>query len=1051
MKTFGKIVGGFFLLLIVLIIGLNIYFTDERLRATVLPYLTDAVGQPVEAESMSLSFFSTFPHPGIEIDKLQVRGTSPDDTLLTLDRMVAGVELFPLFSSQVNVTELVLNRPRFTYIVYPDSTTNLDFFFDQPSDTTQAGGYNVDIPYFEVTDGHIGYRDMTSGTSATLDDLDGDLSLSYADSIASSVDLEVGGLSATIDSVGYVEGLPVSLTQKSVYHPGQERLRLQEGTLSLRGLALDLSGTLSNWSEAFTVDLQFNSSSDNFGELLRLVPETYADYTRSLETEGSLALGGTVRGPFTADTIPRFDIRIGVQDGYLKDPELPEAIRDIQLSTNATNDIVTIDTLNALAGPNSVTGSGVLNDPLADDGRFNLDFVADVDLSTVHEFYDITQMGVESLAGQLDIDANAEGTLDQPENAAFRGRAILADGRLKYAEVPRPITNINIDASGTQQQLDIRSLRLQAGQNSLSAEGQIRQLLDPASRRINMNTSLRFDLSTLKEFYPIDEDTLRMAGMLTAQATLSGRADQIERSVQSGSINLENGLIDYHEFEEPFRDITFESVLEGPRMTIVSGGFASGDNRVELAGTINDYLSEGRTVNLKTSGNAQLSQIGNYYELEPAVTRLDGTADFQLTVSGPLNDPSALAFSGSLNVSEAAMDGESLREPVRNLNGTFELTPQTATLRNLRFNMGGSDFDVSGSLSGYMQYLREEQERTAVPRLTGQYHSKYLNLDELIDWSDTTDTNFNLELPYLNGSLTARIDRMKITGVTMRNLQARATTTPDRIHMTQARVELFEGEATGTLQWDIPSGQPSTFHFQGALDSLRLESFFKEYPILGPNSQFYRYITGTFSSSVDYTTKIDPQLNPLLPTTVLDGTFGMSKARIENHPLQQRMASYTKINQLRDVALDQWQSTLAVRDNVLTINNLSLTSSDIGMELSGTQHLVTDAIDFRVTLLLPSRFRDRIASVITSQAADALTRDNGTIMVPLRITGNYSDPAIQPNQSVIKPIVQQYLKDKAGNTLRRLFGRDDEDDQSGAETDSARADSTQPAPLLPRQ
>lgn len=1041
MKTFGKIVAGFLLFIIVLIIGLNLYFTDERLKNTVLPYLTDAVGRPVQVEHMSLSFFTTFPHPGIEMDNMQVQGATESDTLLSLNRMVAGVELLPLLSNRINITELVFNNPRFTYKVYADST-NLDFFFEsEEADTTQAG-YDINIPYFEISNGHFGYRDYTSGTTVIMDDFDGDLSLNYADSIASSIDVEIGGFSATMDSVNYVEGLPLSLTQESTFYPDREIIALREGTFAIRGLEMDLSGSLSNWSQEFTVDLQFNSSSDNFGELLRLAPETYADYTEGLETRGSLELGGTVQGPVTSETNPDFDVRVNIEDGYMKDPDLPQPIEDIRLSANATNELITIDTLNAIAGVNTVKGSGTLTDPLEDSGTFNMDFIADVDLSTVDQFYDITQMGVQRLAGQLDVNANARGELQQPEDATFNGRAVLADGMLQYQDVPKPITNININASGTQELITIQSLSLQAAQNSLSANGQIQNLLNENTRRINnMNTSLQFNLATIKDFYPLDEDTLRLEGQLNAQATLDGKADQIERAVQSGNITLQNGLIDYHKFDAPIRNITFESVLDGPRMTIVNASFSSGDNNLNGSGLINNYLSENRRVNLKTQGNIELGEIGNYYQLEPDITELSGDADFNLNVEGPLNDPAALALSGKMELQNAAMKGEALREPVQNLNGSFSLTPQAATLNAMQFKLGSSDLKVNGSLTDYMQYLKEEQNRTTTPRLKGQFSGNYLNLDELIDWSDTTST-FNLDLPDLNSTLSANIKRMTITGVTMRNLQAEATTTPDQINLTKASVELFEGEASGTMRWQIPADGPSTFNFEGSLDSLRLESFFREYPILGRDSEFYKFISGTFSSRVEYTTQISESLDPLMPTTVINGTFGMSKAQINDHPIQQRLASFTKINVLRDVALDRWQSTISVNDQVMTIKDLSLTSDDIGLELNGTQHLVTDKIDFSISLLLPSRFKNAIASVITSQAADALTRDNGTIMVPLRATGTYSKPFIQPDQNVIKPLIQQTLQDKAKNTLKNLLRGGRQTQTDTAKTDTARTDST---------
>jgi hypothetical protein len=91
------------------------------------------------------------------------------------------------------------------------------------------------------------------------------------------------------------------------------------------------------------------------------------------------------------------------------------------------------------------------------------------------------------------------------------------------------------------------------------------------------------------------------------------------------------------------------------------------------------------------------------------------------------------------------------------------------------------------------------------------------------------------------------------------------------------------------------------------------------------------------------------------------------------------------------------------------------------MEMNGTKHMVKQTIDYQMKLFLPGRFKNAIASVITKQAADALTQKNGTIMLPLRITGTEQDPKISPDKEVIAPIVKDYLKKKAGNVLNKLF------------------------------
>lgn len=1025
MKTFLRIAGGILAFLLLLILGLNIYFTDARLQRTVMPYVNEAVGRDVQVESMSLTFFSTFPQPGLSISKMSVPGESPDDTLMSLDELVVGVKLFSLFSDEISINEIILDNPNFTYRVYPDSTTNLDFLFEpEAEEDTASSGYAVNIPYFEVINGQFGYVDETSATDLRLQDLNATISLRYADLIESTVDLELGGLYATVGETGYAAGLPLSLSQKSIINLEKETVDLSSGTFSIRGLALDLTGSVSDWSNATTVDLMFNTSSDNFGELLRLVPAQYQEQVEELETRGSLAMQGTISGALNSEQLPRFNASIQVENGYLKNPDLPQAIENIQLNAKASNELVTIEKLNAKAGSNALTGNGSLENPLEENGAFSFSVNSDIDLSTISSFYDIGQFKIDEMGGQMNLEATGQGNRAKPEAARFNANLRLSNGTLKYRGVPKAIQDININAKADQDLVTISNFNLAAAPNTFSMKGTVRQPLQEENRTIDLDTNLRFDLASLKDFYPINEDTLEMNGILTAQATLDGKADQIERSVKSGSITLKNGFLFYEPLGNPIRDITFESVLEGAKMTIVEAGFRSGENNLKVGGLITNYLGEDRTIDLKLEGFAMLNQITNYYDLEPTITRLDGSARVNLRAQGRPDTPADMTFNGSLNFDNMNMDGEGLVQPITELNGVLRLNPSSASLDSLSFNFGNSDMLLSGSLENYREYLKEKSDRTTTPLLKGSYYSQFLHVDEIIDWSDTTGANdpILIELPDLNSTVTASIDRMLITGVNIRNLKTRASTTPEQIQLNEASAELFEGKATGSLTWDVPRPDSTMLTFNGSLKDVRAEKFFEEYKVLGKKSKIHEYISGAFSSDLEYYSALNRFLDPVIGTSEMDGNFGMTKSRLKNHPLQLRIASLLKAQELESVSLDEWKSTYTVSDTVLTLKDLRLTSSDVGLELNGTQHLVSQRVNYQMKLLLPPRFKKGISAILTTQATEALTQENGTIMVPLRVTGTLNDPTVKPDEEVIKPIIQKYLKDKAGNALKKLFG-----------------------------
>lgn len=910
MKTFLKIVAGILVVLIVVIVGLNIYFTDERLKNTVMPYVNEAVGREVQVETMTITFFRTFPRPGISIQQMYIPGEAGEDTVFALDELVMAIEFFPLFSNRLNITEIRIDRPRFTYTIYEDGSTNIDFLTErepgEPEDTT--GGYSVNIPQFEITNAKIGYDDRGAQTDIRLNGLDATLSLAYADLIESTLDLEIEGMNATFEGARYVSGLPLGLTQKSVLDMENEQLELREGTFNIRGLALSLNGLVHNWSETPAVDLAFQTSSDNLEELLSLAPPEYQEKIMEYETRGSLSINGQIKGPVGGEASPDFSATVSIKDGYLKYPDLPRAIENIQVSANARNNLITIDRLQA-----------------------------------------------------------------------------------------------------------------EAGSNTLSLGGNIQNPMDESARTVDLNTDLQIDLGTVKEFYPIDEDSLEIRGKLTAILRLKGKADQIERAVESGRVELTDGFVHFKSTGEPVRNINLATVIKGNRVTINRAHFESGKNNLTITGNITDYLDENPSVNLALKGEARLAELRNYYELEPAVRQLTGTVTLDLKATGRVKTPAQMQFNGRVTANDIFMSGDSLVQPVQNLNGELDLTPAQARLNSLTFRLGSSDITLDGTMKQYIQLLKAPDERTEMPNLTGRYYSRFLNIDELIDWSDTTSAPIPINLPVMTSSVTATVDTMIATGVKMFNLEASVSTTPDRITLNQATVDMFDGSASGSFVWNVPQPDRTNLRFTGRLDSLQAKAFFREYPVFGKKTEFHNYVSGTFSADVDYYTELDKYLDPIIGTTRINGNFGMTKSRLKEHPMQLRVTSMFNANDLNTLTMDEWKSTFNVDNRVLTFKNFKLTSGNIGVELNGTKQLTNNTIDYHTRVYLPGKYKDDIASVIGKQAADALEQENGTVLIPLRMTGKEGDPRIRPDQEVIKPIIQEFLKNKAGKALKKLF------------------------------
>ncbi len=1026
MKLFFKTLAILLILFLVIFVALNLYLTDERLKNMIMPHVQNAVGTEVQVDRMSMTFFRTFPRFGLELDGVLV----PDlegEPIVSLDELLLSVELFPLLrNNELSFTRLSITRPSLYYTVYADSTTNIDFLLEMADEEVEEDPdqMNISIPGFTLREASVFFNDQTSNTNITLENLDADISLFFAELIESKIDAQLGSLNVTMDGTQYVSNLSLSLNQTSTLDLENEILNFTEGTFSIRGLALELTGSVSDWSsDAPQLSLQFASASENFGELLRLAPPEFEEALTGLETRGSLVFEGSVEGAFTEDELPAFDVVIEVADGYLQNPDLPEAIENIHFQILFNNELATLNDFRATAGVNQVTASGTIERPLEEDAFFSLELDGDVDLATVSSFYPIDELGIEDLAGLLKAAATATGRVNEPEDATFSGVFELSNGMLKYADVPRAIEEINARVDANQDRIQIAESGFTAVNNRFRLSGSILRPLDEDERSVDVTANINFDLATIKDFYPIDEDTLSMSGQLIAEIALRGKPDpdQIETLLQRSTIELTNGYLAHSIVSNPLEDITFRAEASGRRMSISEARFKTGENALSMNGTVVNYLSDNPEVDLTFDGNAVFSSITSYYSLEPWIQELTGDAVMSLSVRGPANDVTEIALNGALEVSSVSAIGDSIPLPVTDLSGRMSITPQNMTLERFAMNYGTSDINLQGTLRNYMSFLDENRGPDNLPSISGSYHSSHLNMDEMIDWDEEAEEPLPIELPNLTATVDARIDLLTIFGLPITEITGSGRITPDLIRIDQAEAKMFDGLAAGRMDWNVPDPLATNILFEGNLKGLQAETFFRDTGFLGENSTLYQYLSGEFNSEVRYFTEMTPEVDPDITTTNAEGTFGMGRARMQGHPIQMRIADFLNTPELERLTLDEWNASFSIRDTVMTLQNFRLTSGNLGMELEGTLHMVTDRINYRATLLLPERFKRGIATVISSRAADALQLEDGRMAVPIRITGTTASPQVRPDNETIERIMRDAIEDGARDVLRRLF------------------------------
>ncbi|MCU0381299.1 MAG: AsmA-like C-terminal region-containing protein, partial [Chitinophagaceae bacterium] len=260
----------------------------------------------------------------------------------------------------------------------------------------------------------------------------------------------------TYEKIPYLSKVVADVRSDLWIEPATQTYRFMNTAIRLNELDLLTDGFFQLPDDtSYRMDIRFASPSKDFRQLLSMIPAVYAKDFRDVKAGGSFSLHGWVKGTYASQQLPAYELNLGVQEGFFKYPQLPEAVRDISLSLSLKNpdgheDSLLVDLSRAhfLFGQDPVDMKLIFHHPLS---HQYLDAMVKgrLDLQKVQRFIPLSPG--TSLAGTVDADLFASGRMAGMENedASFRAGGRLDVEGLSYTakDIPAPIRNGRMQVS----------------------------------------------------------------------------------------------------------------------------------------------------------------------------------------------------------------------------------------------------------------------------------------------------------------------------------------------------------------------------------------------------------------------------------------------------------------------------------------------------------------------------------------------------------------------------------------------------------------------------
>ncbi len=506
MKKTLKITGVVLIVVFAILLALPLLFSG-KIKQAVKDQATTYIDAKVDFGKISLSLIRHFPNLSLSINDLTLAGNGKfeGDTLARIPRITMVVDLFSAISgSNYEIKSIQINNPFLYLKVLPDSSANWDIY-KAPADTTPPSPFTLKMKSIKIKDATVVYDDRLMNTVAKVNGINSEISGDMTEKLTTlltrstieAITVDYGGIRYLSRATGFADAALDADFNNMIF-------TLKDNELKINDLVLGLTGKVQMLDNGYDLDLTFKSKETSFKNLLSMVPALYANNFDKLTARGTMQFEGSLKGLYTETQMPAYQIRLEAKDGYFRYPDLPEAVKNVNLKLNINNPtgypdqtILDLSALHLEMAGNPLDMSLKLRTPISNPW-ISTRIKGKLNLEDVQKFYPLQK----NLTGQLSADLFLEGyssALEKQQYDQFKAEGSLQVNNLFLPDSAFP-EGIKVSSAlfrFSPAFAELTHLNASMGKNQFQASGQITNYLGYYLKNENLKGNFNFTSSYL--------------------------------------------------------------------------------------------------------------------------------------------------------------------------------------------------------------------------------------------------------------------------------------------------------------------------------------------------------------------------------------------------------------------------------------------------------------------------------------------------------------------------------------------------------------------------
>lgn len=494
-KRLFKILLGLLLLVVIALVAIPVFFKDDII-AKAKSIANESVNANIDFGDFSLGLISSFPNFTFNIQDVSVINKAPfeGDTLAYLGSVDVKLDLMSVIGGKYTVSSLAIDNVTANAKVLKNGIANWDIAIEDslavneslaevetPADTTSSD-FITGLEQFSITNVNVSYVDLESEMIAIIKNFNQSGSLIMVnDSTEIDVKTSIQSILFDLEGERLANNLTFDSDVKLLADLNKMGFLFKENSFRLNTLNLGVDGLIEMPSNDMNFDLTLSAKNNEFKDVLSIIPPAYLTDLEGVETNGDFNLVAHLKGLMTEDLMPQFDVDFDVNNAFLKYPDLPESVENINIDLAVDNK------------------TGILNNTVIDLNLFHMEIAKNpIDFkfyaSNIETDFDMkgevkSKLQLEKLKsaipmeegedyqGNISVDLNFAGKLSDVEAEAYdkfdaKGQVIFDQLIYKTPDLPTTLIKTGY-LNFSPQFLEVSNFDMEVGKSDLTANGRI--------------------------------------------------------------------------------------------------------------------------------------------------------------------------------------------------------------------------------------------------------------------------------------------------------------------------------------------------------------------------------------------------------------------------------------------------------------------------------------------------------------------------------------------------------------------------------------------------